>query len=73
METSCEEVDGEMKCRSTKTHRLRERNENSLAESSGSGFPARKLGTRRKGSENVPSTKRKLNTYNIADIIDSQV
>jgi hypothetical protein len=73
VESSSEEVNVGKKSSNTNTHRLRERNENSSSQSSGSGSPVRKVSTRSKGSENVARTKRKLNTYDIADVIDSEV
>lgn len=69
---SSEEVNGEIKGSNTNTHRLRERNENSSSQSSGGGSPVRKVATKSKGSENAGRTKRKLNTYNVTDIIDSE-
>jgi hypothetical protein len=73
VETSSEEANGERRSRNTTAHRLRERNENSSSQSSDSGSPVRKFASKSKGSENVARTKRKFNTYNIADVIDSEV
>jgi hypothetical protein len=73
VESSGEEVNGGIKGSNTNAHRLRERNENSSSQSSGGGSPVRKVATKSKGSENVARTKRKLSTYNIADVIDSEV
>jgi hypothetical protein len=73
VETSNGEVNGERKTYNINTHSLRERNENSSSQSSGGGSPVRKVVSRSKGSENVARAKRKLNTYDIADIIDSEV
>ncbi|XP_021929126.1 lymphoid-specific helicase-like isoform X2 [Zootermopsis nevadensis] len=65
------EANGERKACSINTHNLRERNENGSSQSSGGGSPVRKVVTRSKGSENVTRAKRKLNTYDIGDVIDS--
>lgn len=67
------EANGERKACSINTHNLRERNENGSSQSSGGGSPVRKVVTRSKGSENVTRAKRKLNTYDIGDVIDSEV
>jgi hypothetical protein len=73
VESSGEEVNVGIKSSNTNTRRLRERNENGSSQSSGGGSPVRKVATRSKGSENVARAKRKLNTYDIADVIDSEV
>jgi hypothetical protein len=72
-ETSNGEINGGRKTYNINTHSLRERNGNSSSQSSGGGSPVRKVVSRSKGSENVARAKRKLNTYDIADIIDSEV
>lgn len=73
VETSNGEISGGRKTYNINTHSLRERNGNSSSQSSGGGSPVRKVVSRSKGSENVARAKRKLNTYDIADIIDSEV
>lgn len=73
VETSNGEVNGEGKAYNINTHCLREQNKNSSSQSSGDGSPVRKVVSRSGGSENVARAKRKLNTYDITDIIDPQV
>ncbi|PNF37180.1 hypothetical protein B7P43_G00458, partial [Cryptotermes secundus] len=72
VESSSEEVNVGINGSNTNTHHLHERNENSSSQTSGGGSSVRKDATRAKGSQNVARTKRKLDTYNIADIIDSE-
>jgi hypothetical protein len=73
VETSKGEINHGRKNYTINTHSLREQNENSSSQSSGGGSPVRKVVSRSKGSENVERRKRKLKTYDIADIIDSEV
>jgi hypothetical protein len=73
MEASSGKVNGEKKGGNINTRSLRERNENSSTQSSDSSFPVRKVVSRSKGLKNGARAKRKLDTYDIADIIDSEV
>jgi len=73
MEASNEKVNNEKKGGNINTRSLRERNENRSSQSSGSSFPVRKVVSKSKGSENGARAKRKCDTYDIADILDSEV
>jgi hypothetical protein len=72
-EASNEKVNSEKRGGSYNTRSLCERNENRSSQSSDSIFPVRKVVSRPKGSENGARAKRKFDTYDIADIIDSEV
>lgn len=73
MEASSGKENGEKKGGNINTRSLRERNENSSTQSSDSIFPVRKVVSRSNGSKNGARAKRKLYTYDIADIINSEV
>jgi len=73
VEASNEKVNGEKKGGNINTRSLRERNENRSSQSADSSFPVRKVVSKSKGSENGARAKRKCDTYDIADIIDSEV
>jgi hypothetical protein len=73
METSSEKVNSEKKGGNINIRSLRERNENRSSQSSDSSFAVRKVVSKSKGSENGARAKRKCDTYDIADIIDSEV
>lgn len=73
MEASNEKVKGEKKDGNINIRSLRERNENRSSQSSDSSFPVRKVVSKSKGSENGARAKRKCDTYDIADIIDTEV
>jgi len=73
VEASNEKVNGEKDGGNINTRSLRERNENKSSQSSDSSFPVKKVVSKSKGSENGARAKRKCDTYDIADIIDSEV
>jgi hypothetical protein len=72
-EASNEKVNGERKGGNFNTRSLRERNGNRSSHSPDFIYPVRKVVSRSKGSENGARAKRKFDTYDIADIIDSEV
>ena len=73
MEASNEKINGEEKGGNINTRSLRVRNENTSSQSSDSRFPVRKIVSKSKGSGNGARAKRKCDTSDIADIIDSEV
>lgn len=73
MEASDEKVNYEKKGGNINTRSLRERKEKRSSQSSDSSFPVKKVVNKSKGSENSARAKRKCDTYDIADIIDSEV
>lgn len=73
IEASNGEGNGEQNNCNSNTRSLRERNENSSSQSSDNRTSHRKVASKSKGSENAATAKRKLDTYDIGDIIDSEV